>query len=98
MDELLVFGASAVAIIAGCVQLLKRIWPATFEGGRWAILASVILGLLLSVANKLGEVIPGFSAWYQVVVVGIAAGLGACGLYDASKRTAQTVRAFVAKR
>jgi hypothetical protein len=93
MDELLVFGASAVTIIVAGVQLLKVIWPDVFSEGRWAILASVALGLLLSVFNKLSEIVPGFSEWYQVIVVGLAAGLGACGLYDVGKRAIVSAKA-----
>ena len=79
--EFAVFGVAAPVVIVALVEMLKRLFGIE---GKWAILAAVLTGLALSVANHLVKIVPGFAEWYQVVVVGVFGGLAACGVYDAA--------------
>lgn len=83
--EFAVFGIPAAVLIVAIVQLLKS--QLNIEG-KWAILAAVVIGIVLSVANYAAKVVPGFAAWYEVVVAGLMAGLVACGIYDAAHKPA----------
>ena len=84
MDELLIFGISGVVIVTVLIQALK-LWIPALQEGRWAILAAVVAGLVLAVANQMAQIIPGFETWYRVAFLGIVTGLAACGLYDVGK-------------
>ncbi len=80
--EFAVFGVAAPIVIVALVELLKRLFGIE---GKWAILAAVLVGLALSLANHLAQIVPGFVEWYQVVLFGVMAGLAACGVYDVAK-------------
>jgi len=80
----------AVKIIGGpaLLQLLKTVWLKNGEPvikDRWAVIASVIVGVVLSVAAYLADVFPGVETALQVIGAGLLAGLSACGLYSATK-------------
>jgi len=78
-------GAVATAII---LQLLKTIWLKDGEPvikDRWAVVASVVVGIALSVAAYLADVFPGVETALQVIGAGLLAGLSACGIYSATK-------------
>lgn len=86
--EFVVFGVAAPIVIVALVELLKKLFGIE---GKWAILAAVLVGLALSVANHLAKIVPGFAQWYQVVVVGVFGGLAACGIYDAARTKKEEV-------
>ena len=80
--DLVVFGVSGIVVITLAVELLKRFGVVQ---GDQAIVAAIVVGVVLSVANRLMAIVPGFEAWYQVVVIGALAGFAASGLYDAQR-------------
>lgn len=75
--DLEIFGVSAVLVIIGLVQLAKAVG---FNGKYGGILA-VVLGVLASVGYTLYQEAPLFKA----IVVGLALGLSAAGLYSTQK-------------
>ena len=76
-----VLGVAAPIAIVALVELLKQLFGFS---GKWAILAAVLIGLALSLANHVAGIVPGFGEWYEVVIVGVFGGLAACGIYDAA--------------
>ncbi|HOW77912.1 MAG TPA: hypothetical protein PK406_00540 [Verrucomicrobiota bacterium] len=76
-----VFGISAVVLVKLLVELLKKGGLST----RWAWAASILVGIVLAVANQLASMFPEFLTWYRAVFGGLIAGLGAAELYDAKK-------------
>ncbi len=74
-----VFGVAATIVIVALVELLKRVFGIE---GKWAILAAVLIGIVLSLANQVAQIVPWFAVWYQAVLVGVFGGLAACGMYD----------------
>ena len=83
--EFAVFGLPAAALVVLIVQFIKS--QMTLEG-RWPILAAVIVGILLAVANRVAQIVPGFAVWYEILLAGFLAGLAACGIYDAAHKPA----------
>lgn len=79
--DFVVYGIPAAALIAVIVEVCKQYGL----DSRWAILAAIGTGVLLSVLNYVAQIVPGFDAWYQVVLAGIVAGLTAAGLYSGQK-------------
>ena len=80
-------GAVATSLV---MELLKRVWLGA-DGkpvlqDRWAVLASVIVGIVLSVAAYLGGIFPGVQTALNVVGAGFLAGLAACGVFSGLKQ------------
>ena len=75
--DLEIFGVSAVLVIIGLVQIAKSLGLPT----RYAGVASVGLGVLTS----LGYTYYVDAPWLQAVMVGLAIGLSAAGLYSGTK-------------
>ena len=86
--EFAVFGIPAAVFVVAIVQLLKSQFGIE---GKWAILAAVVIGIVLSVANYAAKIVPGFAAWYEVVLAGLMAGLAACGIYDVAHKPADPI-------
>jgi flagellar biosynthesis protein FliR len=78
VDLELVAGVSAVALIISLVQLAKQ---AQLLPSRWAGLAAVVLGLILSLTWTAYRDAPMF----QGVITGLALGLSAAGLWSTGK-------------
>jgi shikimate kinase len=76
-----VFGVPAAVLIVVLVEFAKKYGL----DSRWAPVAALIFGQLLAVLNQLSGVVPGFEAWYKVVIAGLLAGLTACGMYSGQK-------------
>ena len=77
------------SIVTGLVlEVLKRVWLKDGEPvikDRWAVVASLAIGVILSVIAHLGELYPLFAQWSSVIGAGALAGLAACGLYSLTK-------------
>ena len=85
LAQLFVGGIPLIIVIFGLVEFSKSIG---LKGSLLTIL-SLVLGLAFGVAYKIAEAgLPvGFSAWFVVVVFGLALGLITSGFYDfADKR------------
>jgi chromate transport protein ChrA len=88
--EFALYGVPAVLIVMGIMELLKAIWldvngePVIKD--RWAVVAAVVVGLVVSFCAKLAALFPGFAEWLWVVVTGIFTGLSAGGVYSLVKR------------
>ncbi|HHT02382.1 MAG TPA: hypothetical protein GXZ96_06840 [Firmicutes bacterium] len=74
-----ILGVSGVALIVGFVQLAKKIgFPSQFAG-----LLSLLLGIVLSFSFKLFQ----DTFTFQTLLLGLALGLSASGLYSTTKHT-----------
>lgn len=76
-----IFGIPAAVIITLIVELAKQLGL----NARWAVLAAIVTGIILSAANHMAQIVPGFGDWFQVVMAGLMAGLVAAGLYSGQK-------------
>ena len=77
--DLEMYGVSAVLIIIGLVQLAKSAGLPS----KWAGLVAVTLGVVASVCFTLWGEVP----VYKAVIVGLALGLSAAGLWSTQKAT-----------
>lgn len=81
MQDLVIFGVPAVALIVVIVELAKRYGM----DARWAPLVAMAIGVAFAVLAKLSALYPTFAEWYEMVVIGLLAGLTAAGLYSGQK-------------
>jgi len=79
--DLELYGISAVLVIIGLVQLAK-IWGLN---SKFAGLLAVALGVGISLAFAYYQ----GTVWLKAVVVGLALGLSAAGLYSTGKNTVE---------
>lgn len=79
MTDQILFGVVIVPAVVGLVQVLK---DADLPSG-FSPAAAVLLGVLAALAQLYAHDWP----WIQAVVVGVALGLSAVGLYSASTST-----------
>ena len=84
MIELLIGGVPLVALIVALVELAKQTLGME---SRFAPVLAVGLGMLLAVGIQVSQLFPVFGTWFQVVVLGMVAGLLACGIYSGTKAT-----------
>ena len=89
MAEFTLWGIGGAVLTGVLLEALKRIWlDAAGEPvirDRWAVLAALGVGTVLSVAAYVGAQVPGVGTWLDVVGAGVMAGLSACGLYSVAK-------------
>lgn len=80
VTELVVNGVPAVLLVFGLVEFAKKFGVA----GKALTALSAVLGLLVSAAYQLAlsGVPVDYTGWLGVVVVGLAYGLTASGVYD----------------
>jgi len=89
MAEFTLWGIGGAALTAVVLEALKRVWlndagePVIQD--RWAVVAAVLVGILLSIAAYVGTLVPGVGTWLDVVGAGVIAGLTACGIYSLTK-------------
>ena len=87
--EFALYGVPAVLIVMGVMELLKAVWlDANGEPvikDRWAVVASVVVGLVVSFCARFAELWPGFAEWLWVVMGGLFTGLSACGVFSLVK-------------
>lgn len=76
------WGVLAVPLIMGLVEVLKR----RGLGDDWAAPVAVLLGVALSVGYQVAVVYPVAAPWLQAVLVGMALGLSASGLYSGARQ------------
>lgn len=81
MPELIVFGAPAVGLIIVLVELAKHYGLNT----RCAPLVAIGAGVVFSLLGKVASMHALFAEWYEVIVIGVVAGLIAAGLYSGQK-------------
>ena len=84
MPELLIGGVPLVALIVALVELAKQTMGLDSQ---YAPLTAVALGIMLAVGIQVSTLFPEFGTWFQVVVLGMVAGLLACGIYSGTKAT-----------
>ena len=80
-------GAVAVGLI---LQVLKTVWLGS-DGeavikDRWAVVASIGIGLAISVAVYFAGLYEGVATVLNIIGAGLLAGLAACGLYSGAKK------------
>jgi len=84
VEELLIGGVPLVALIVALVELAKQTLGME---SRYAPALAVGLGMLLAVGVQVSQLFPVFGTWFQVLVLGMVAGLLACGIYSGTKAT-----------
>ena len=84
MPELLIGGVPLVALIVALVELAKQTMGLD---SHYAPVTAVGLGILLALGIQVSQIFPEFGTWFQVVVLGMVAGLLACGIYSGTKAT-----------
>lgn len=82
------FDPTVMAVILGLVEFLKQVGIK----GQASLVASLVLGLALGVAQHLSAngMPTEFAGWFAALIVGLAYGLSASGLYDFAKRFARS--------
>ena len=89
MDFVTLFENATVAGIPLLLFVLALVQSVKSFGvsGNYAKAASMVIGLVLGIGYQLTLAAPvDFAGWFTTVVFGLALGLGASGLYDASKK------------
>ena len=75
-----VAGIPLLFVVLGLVEWIKRLGVE----GRWLLVSSMVVGLLLGGGYQLSQGIPdSFGGWFAVIIYGLALGLVSSGVYDA---------------
>jgi len=88
--EFALFGVSGILFVLGIMEALKRIWldadgePVIKD--RWAVVAAMVVGIVVSFCAKLSALFPVFAEWLWVVMAGLFTGLSACGVFSLVKK------------
>jgi len=86
MAEFAIVGVGGAVLVSLIMQVLKAVIP-NLDKSRWVIPVALLVGVALSVLNYVGQIVPGFQTWFEVVIVGLIAGFVAMGLYDTARTT-----------
>jgi len=78
-------GFSTVLLIAGIVELIKKLGLQ----GNILVLVSVLIGTIFGVVFRIYDLYPATQHWIELLYFGLAFGLGASGLYDLGKSFVQ---------
>jgi len=65
-------------IIFGVVEFLKKLGMT----GNKLTIASAIVGVLLVALWQASQLFPQISPWVKIILMGLAGGMAACGVYD----------------
>lgn len=84
MKEFVIVGVSGMVLVGLIIQVLKAVFSG-LDKSRWLIPIALLVGVVLSAANYVAQIVPGFQAWFEVVIVGLLAGFAAMGLYDTTR-------------
>ncbi len=79
MVDILIVGFPIVVVVTTLVEVLKRLLK--IEGDA-AILLSIIIGEALVVGNHFAQAYPIFGEYWELGIMGLLIGLGACGFFD----------------
>ena len=88
MLQFTLWGLSGATLTSLMLQVVKELWQKDGQPviqNRWAILAAIIIGIILSFAAYLTQLYPGLYTWLDITGAGVMAGLVSCGLYSAVK-------------
>ena len=88
MQDFTLWGLTGAAVTGLVLEALKQIWQRDGQPvikDRWAVVAAVVVGVVLSIAAYIASISPDFSTWLEVIGAGVMAGLTACGLYSVTK-------------
>ena len=88
MAEFTLWGLGGAVLTGVILEVVKRVWLKDGEPvikDRWAVVAAVVVGVVLSIAAYIASISPDFSTWLEVIGAGVMAGLTACGLYSVTK-------------
>lgn len=81
-------GIAAVPFLVGLVEVAKRLGMDAV----WATPLAIGLGVALSVGWQAVQVYPQAAPWFNAVLIGIALGLAASGLYSGTMKVVDTVK------
>jgi len=80
--DVVVFGVSAIVLVAGLVQFAKKLGIKD----KGSLILAMILGPAIMLGNEAVKQFPIASPWVQALVVGIMVSLTASGLWDGAKQ------------
>ena len=76
-------GVPVLALVLGIVEAAKS-WGLA---GKWCTVLALVLGVVFAMLIQLASTFPAFAPWLGALVIGLALGLAASGIYDfANKR------------
>lgn len=79
-----VAGIPLIAVVMGLVTWVSQAFGLQ---GRWLLVVSMLIGLVLGGAFQVSQALPvDFAGWFAVVIYGLALGLIASGVYDTAKK------------
>lgn len=82
VGSLAIGGVSLLVLVIGWVEFAKRLGLQ----GKASMVLAVVLGPVFAVTYYVMQVYPVIAPWVQYLVMGMAIGLGATGIYDVAKR------------
>lgn len=82
LENILIAGIPIMTVVVGIVEYAKSLSMPT----KYAPALAMALGVAFAVAIELAVIYPELNRWLVAVVVGLALGLSATGLYKASKK------------
>jgi len=84
-----IWGLGGAALVALLLEILKRLWTDADGNSvikdRWAVVAAIVLGVLLSTLVHLQNQYPTLLAWAKTILAGVVAGSSACGIFSLTK-------------
>ena len=84
------FGIGGAVLVSALLEMLKAIirdkdgQPIIKD--RWAVIAALALGVVLSLVAQLLRLYPAMTDWVFAVLAGILAGLSSSGVFSLAKR------------
>ena len=88
MEELVVFGIPAAAIIIALIELAKSYGM----NARWAPLVAIVLGIGLSVGVYYSGINPQVATWFKLLLGGVLVGLSAVGGFSGGRSVVNSLR------
>ena len=90
IPELMIGAVPVLLLVMVLVQVIKVVFSLEDADGkthRAVPLIAIGLGVLFAIGIQLSTVVPGFAAWYEMIIAGIVVGLAAIGMYSGGKHT-----------
>ena len=84
-------GIPLIFVVLGLVTWIGKMGVS----GKWLLVASLLIGLVLGVGYQISQAIPtNFASWFATAVYGLGLGLVASGVYDTGVKIVSKVHWF----
>ena len=82
-------GIPLIFVVMGLVTFLGKMGVK----GKWLLISSLLIGLLIGTGFQLSQVVPvNYAGWFSVLIFGLALGLVASGVYETGKAIAEKTK------